>query len=135
MATKINVFLFAANIDQHQIFLFSPSGLFVRKMVLLFNKMSFGQVLHLTTLLKTYLQAAHVHSNTDSHMSMEINGYTFIKFPLQFVFFEHFEHFSIEIRKVCNNPWCLCCHFFRDLLERKMPISSRQGENFLAKQV
>ncbi len=49
----------------------------MRKMVLLFNKMSFGQVLHLTTLLKTYLQAAHVHSNTDSHMNMEINGYTF----------------------------------------------------------
>lgn len=34
-------------------------GLFVRKMLLLFNKMSFGQVLHLNDLLKTYLHSDH----------------------------------------------------------------------------
>ena len=47
----------------------------MRKMVLLFNKMSFGQVLHLTTLLKGYLQAAHDHSETDTPMDMQLNGY------------------------------------------------------------
>ena len=70
-------------------------GLFVRKMVLLFNKMSFGQVLQLTTLLKAYLHASHVHSTSDTSQDMDLNG---------------------------------------DLLERKMPMSSQQGQNFLAKQ-
>lgn len=39
--------------------MFFLSGIFVRKMLLLFNKMSFGQVLHLMTLIKRYLDDAN----------------------------------------------------------------------------
>ena len=46
----------------------------MRKMVLLFNKMSFGQVLHLTTLLKTYLHASHARSTSATSQDMDLNG-------------------------------------------------------------
>lgn len=47
----------------------------MRKMVLLFNKMTFGQVLRLTTLLKAYL---YEHSNTD--LDMQLDGYVLAAF-------------------------------------------------------
>ena len=47
----------------------------MRKMVLLFNKMSFGQILHLLSLLKAYLHAANVYSN--AHLDVELNGYMY----------------------------------------------------------
>ncbi len=45
-------------------------GLFVRKM-LLFNKMSFGQVLHLTALLKHYIMDSTTYSTGDEDNEME----------------------------------------------------------------
>ena len=47
----------------------------MRKMVLLFNKMSFGQILHLLSLLKAYLHTSHAHS--DAHQDMELNRYIY----------------------------------------------------------
>ena len=47
----------------------------MRKMVLLFNKMSFGQILHLLSLLKAYLHSSHAHS--DAHQDMELSRYIY----------------------------------------------------------
>ncbi|XP_046844230.1 anaphase-promoting complex subunit 5-like [Xenia sp. Carnegie-2017] len=65
-------------------------GLFVRKMVLLFNKMSFGQVLHLNDLLKTYLHSDHGNDKMNAVQYSDV--------------------------------------------AKRMPISRKQGEIFLAKQ-
>ena len=55
----------------------------MRKMVLLFNKMSFGQILHLLSLLKAYLHAANVYSN--AHLDVELNGYTYTYYCVKYL--------------------------------------------------